>query len=447
MKDKKVLVVGLGRSGIAAMEALHDAGAAVYVQDSKEEKDIKAETLEYIKKNGITGFFGTVPEEDFDTVVLSPGVPPAVPFVQKLKENGAEIIGELELAYRLGHGTYIAITGTNGKTTTTTLVGEIFKDAYDHTYVVGNIGVAVISKSVEAEDDAWLVTECSSFQLETIDTFKPAVAAILNLTPDHLNRHGDMAGYGAAKARVFENMEEGYVIVNYDDKLCFSLCDGAKAKVVPFSRKEKLPFGAYLDGDTLLLNDGKEIIKICDRSELKIIGDHNVENVLSAAAISYFAGISMEVISECIRNFGGVEHRIEFVKNINGTNYYNDSKGTNTDATITAIRAIRENILLLAGGDAKKQDFAPLAECFDGAVKHVFLYGRDAGDIKKAMDDIGYSAYTECTDLPDAVSRAYEMASSGDSVLLSPACASWDAYPNFEIRGEHFKELVGKLEG
>ncbi len=447
MKDKKVLVIGLGRSGIAAMKALADAGADVSVQDSKAIGQMDQIVLEEMESCGAKGYFGEFPQETFDTVVLSPGVPPMSDFVEKYKDAGAEIIGELELAYRLGHGTYVAITGTNGKTTTTTLVGEIFKAAREHTYVVGNIGVAVISKSVEAEDDAWLITECSSFQLETIDTFRPAVAAMLNLTPDHLNRHGDMAGYGAAKARIFENMDEsGYVIVNHDDALCSSLCSGAKAKIVPFSRKEKLPFGAYLDGDVLVLHDGEQAMKICEKAELKIIGDHNVENVLAAAAIAYFAGIDMDTISGCIRNFGGVEHRIEYVSEIGGVRYYNDSKGTNTDATMIAVRAIRENILLLAGGDAKKQNFAPLAACLSGAVKHVFLYGRDAEDIRQAMDDAGYTTYTECADLEDAVRKAHEMAVKGDSILLSPACASWDAYPNFEVRGEHFKEIVKGLE-
>lgn len=447
-ENKKVLVVGLGKSGIAAMEALVKLGAQVNIQDSKTEDKIAENLLTYIEENKIGKYLGMIPEDmgAFDILVLSPGVPTDLPFINDAREKGVKIMGELELAYRVCPGTFVAITGTNGKTTTTTLAGEIFAAAYEHTYVVGNIGVAVVSKSLEAEDDSWLVTECSSFQLETIDEFKPVVSAILNLTPDHLNRHKTMENYGGAKARVFENQDEdGYLVINYDDKLCYSLSEGCKAQIVPFSRKEKLDYGAYLDGDMIVINDGN-IVPICRRDELKIIGKHNVENVLAAAALCYFAGISAEIIGDTIKAFGGVEHRIEYVDEIAGVKYYNDSKGTNTDATITAIRALEKNIILLAGGDAKKQDFAPLAAELEGAVKTLVLYGRDAGDIKKACDDIGFTAYVEASDLEEAVKAAVSEAEAGDSVLLSPACASWDAYPNFEARGDHFKKLVGDIK-
>lgn len=448
-KDRKALVVGLGKSGKAAMQALSKLGAKVWVQDSKPEEDMEPQLLAFMEDRGIKGFFGRNPEnpEDYDMLVLSPGVSPELDFIKKAEAAGAEVIGELEIAYRVGRGNYIAITGTNGKTTTTTLVGEIFKNAKKKTYVVGNIGVAVISKSLEAEEDSWLITETSSFQLETVKYFKPTVSAILNLTPDHLNRHKTMENYGKAKANVFKNQTAGdYLVINYDDKLCWKLAEGCKATVVPFSRREILDFGAYVSyGNIVIKNEKGEIINICKAEELKIIGDHNLENALAAAAVSYFAGIEPEVISKTLREFGGVAHRIEYCGEVDGIKFYNDSKGTNTDATITALKALKKNIILLAGGDAKKQDFATLAAELSGKVKHMMLYGRDAGDIKEAADAAGFSSYTMVKNLEEATNLAFEMAQPGDAVLLSPACASWDMYSNFEQRGDHFKILVERL--
>ena len=448
-KDKKALVVGLGRSGKAAMQALSKLGAKVWVQDSKPEEEIEPQLLAFMKDRDINGFFGKNPDNpgEYDLLVLSPGVSPELDFVKAAEAAGAEVIGELEIAYRVGRGNYIAITGTNGKTTTTTLVGEIFKNAKKKTYVVGNIGVAVISKSLEAEEDAWLITETSSFQLETVKYFKPAVSAILNLTPDHLNRHKTMENYGRAKANVFKNQTEGdYLVINYDDSFCREAAKTCRATVVPFSRREILNFGAYVSyGNIVIKNKKGEIINICKAEELNIIGDHNLENALAAAAISYFAGIAPETISKTLREFAGVEHRIEYCGEVDGIKFYNDSKGTNTDATITALKALKKNIILLAGGDAKKQDFAPLAAELPGKVKHMMLYGRDAGEIQKAADDAGFDSYTMVRNLEEAVNGAFEMAQPGDYVLLSPACASWDMYSSFEQRGQHFKMLVERL--
>ncbi len=448
-KNKKALVVGLGRSGKAAMQALSKLGAHVWVQDSKPADEMEPQLLAFMEGRNIKGFFGRDPEnpEEYDLLVLSPGVSPELEFVKKAEAAGAEIIGELEIAYRVGRGNYVAITGTNGKTTTTTLVGEIFKNAKKKTYVVGNIGVAVISKSLEAEEDSWLITETSSFQLETVKYFKPAVSAVLNLTPDHLNRHKTMENYSKAKANIFKNQTAGdYLIINYDDELCKEMAKECKACIVPFSRREILDFGAYVSyGNIVIKNEKGEIINICKAEELKIIGEHNLENALAAAAISYFAGIAPEYISETLREFDGVAHRIEYCGEVDGIKFYNDSKATNTDAAITAIRALRKNIILLAGGDAKKQDFAPLAAELSGKVKHMMLYGRDAGDIKTAADAAGYDAYTMVKNLEEAANLAFEMAQPGDIVLLSPACASWDMYSNFEQRGDHFKMLVERL--
>ena len=450
MQNKKVLIVGLGKSGIAAAQAMLRLSAEVSIQDSKKEENIDGQLLAFLRGKGVTCYFDRVPADmgQFDMLILSPGVSPELTFIREAKAAGVEIIGELEIAYRIGHGRYAAITGTNGKTTTTTLVGEIFKAAKRKTYVVGNIGVAVISASMDAEEDAWLVTETSSFQLETTRYFKPAVSAILNLTPDHLNRHHTMEAYGAAKAKIFANQrEDGYLVINYDDKACYALAKDCKANIVPFSRKEELPFGAFVkDGQIVIKTKNGDIIEICGADELLIIGSHNLENALAAAAICYFAGIEPKVIGDTIRAFGGVSHRLEYCGEVDGVKYYNDSKGTNVDAAVTAIRAIKENILLIAGGDAKGQDFTELVREFDGSVKQLILLGRDAHMIKEAAEKAGFTDFVSCKNMDECVRTAAKMAKPGDVVLLSPACASWDMYDNFEQRGDHFKECVSGLD-
>ena len=383
----------------------------------------------------------------YEMVVLSPGVTPELDFVQEAAAAGAEIIGELELAYRLGHGKYVAITGTNGKTTTTSLAGEIFQKAGRKTHVVGNIGVAVISASAEAGEEDWMVTECSSFQLETTRYFHPVVSAILNLTPDHLNRHHTMEAYGAAKAKIFANQTTAeHLVINYDDKTCWALAEGCPAKVVPFSGETELEYGAFLkDGVITIRDDEGAEIPICGTDEMKIIGKHNHMNALAAAAVCYFAGIDPEIIARGIREFGGVEHRIEYCGTIGGVRYYNDSKGTNTDAAETAIAALDKDIILIAGGDAKGQNFDQFVKSFPGHVKHVIFLGRGAHFIAESCDRIGYRDYTFCSDMEECVNKAAESAAPGDAVLLSPACASWDMYSDYEQRGRHFKDCVRRI--
>ena len=288
--------------------------------------------------------------------------------------------------------------------------------------MVGNIGTAVISASVDAEEDSWLVTETSSFQLETTKYFKPAVSAILNLTPDHLNRHHTMKEYGRAKARIFANQrEDGYLIINYDDKTCYRLAADCRAKVIPFSRQEELQLGAFIkDGRIVIKEEEGNIIDICAADQLKIIGAHNLENALAAAAIAYFSGIDPKTIGSSITAFGGVEHRLEFCGEIEGVKYYNDSKGTNVDAAVTALKAVEKNILLIAGGDAKGQEFDEFVSAFGGRVKKLILLGRDAHFIQEAADRQGFTDYVYCRDMDECVKRAYEMAVPGDTVLLSP---------------------------
>lgn len=449
LKDKKVLVVGMGKSGIAAVQALIKLEAKVYVQDSKAAEDIDSQLIAFLKGKIEKMYFAEVPspEETFDIIVLSPGVSPETDFVEQAKKKGAEIIGELEIAYRVGHGNYVAITGTNGKTTTTTLVGEIFQKSGRKTYVVGNIGVAVISKAISAEPDSWLITETSSFQLETIKEFKPKISAILNITPDHMDRHHTMRNYGDAKARVFENQDENdFFVVNYDDKALFEYAKDCKAKVIPFSRKEELPLGAFVEGENIVVrNQSGETVVICDKSRLQIPGAHNLENALAAVAITYFAGIDPEVIADTLVKFLGVEHRMEFCGEIDGIRFINDSKGTNPDASIKALEAINGNIVLIAGGYDKNSTYEKFIEAFNGKVKTLVLLGKTAPKIKETAEKMGFTSIIMAKDMEECVREAFKASASGDTVLLSPACASWDMYSCFEQRGEHFKNCVERL--
>ncbi len=450
VKNKNVLIVGLGRSGIAAIQSMLRLGARVFVQDSKKQSNIDANLISYLNEKNVKCYFNRIPSDlsAFDMLILSPGVSPELSFIQEAKEKGVEIIGELEIAYRIGSGNYVAITGTNGKTTTTTLVGEIFKAAKRKTYVVGNIGTAVISASIDAPEDGWMITETSSFQLETTRYFKPAVSAILNITPDHLNRHHTMEDYKAAKAKIFENQrDDGYLVINFDDRECFEMAKSCKAEVVPFSRKEQLNAGVFVKDNFIVIREKSgKTVEICGVNELKMIGLHNLENALAATGICYYAGIEPQVIASVLCRFTGVEHRIEFCGEVDGVKYYNDSKGTNIDATVTALRAIEKNIILIAGGDAKGQNFDELIEAFNGSVKKMVLLGRDAYMIQEAADKCGFKDYVFCKDMDDCVRKAYDIAKPGDNVLLSPACASWDMYDNYEQRGEHFKNCVSRLE-
>lgn len=450
IKDKKVLVVGLGKSGIAAVQALQKLGAKVYVQDMKKREELDGQLLGLLESRDVECYLGAVPDEkeNFEMLILSPGVRPDMGFIKKAKKNGAEIIGELEIAYRTGKGKYVAITGTNGKTTTTALTGEIFKNAGRKTSVVGNIGVAVISKAINATDDTWLVTEVSSFQLETIRDFKPEISAILNLTPDHLDRHGDINKYGTAKARIFENQQEdGYVVINHDDKECRKLVSGAKAKIIPFSRMEKLDMGAFVDAGKMVIVDeeGKKTV-FCGTEELYIPGDHNVENALAAMTVAYFAGIEPEVITKTLKEFKGVEHRIEFVGEVDGIRFVNDSKGTNPHASIKAIEAMKGDVILIAGGYDKGSSYEELIGSFGDKVKFAVLMGKTAVKIKDAAEKMDFTNTIIVKDMEACVREGFRLARPGDTVLLSPACASWDMYTDFEQRGEHFKDCVKRLE-
>ena len=439
----KVLIVGLGRSGRAAAELLHGMGAGVELYDAKSSEGgiALAEELQ------VPVSFGERPERvtGMDMVVMSPGVPVEQSFVKEAAADGAEIIGELELAYRYGHGNYVAITGTNGKTTTTTLVGEIFREAGRDACLAGNIGIPVASQAAEAGEDTWLITECSSFQLETIRDFRPKVSAILNVTPDHLDRHGTMENYAAAKARVYMNQTpDDYFVYNIEDDIVRNLAEQCPARRVPFSRVRELDQGAYvLDGD-IVIRDQEGIHRVCGASELRIPGPHNLENALAAAAMSYFAGISPEDIARTLRSFRGVAHRIEDCGTVNGVRYINDSKGTNPDAAIKAVLSF-EDIILIAGGYDKGASYDEFIGAFEGRVKTLILMGVTAPKIRAAAEKAGFTDIIDVTDMKEAVEKAAEIAVAGDTVLLSPACASWGMYPNFEVRGDDFRDCVHAL--
>lgn len=452
MSYKKVLVAGMGKSGMASVIKSLELGSEVLAYDKKSIEAMASETISILEEKKVHCFFGRDPKaeelEKLDAIIISPGVFPEPDFIENARSKGVEVIGELEFAYRLGTGKFIAITGTNGKTTTTTLVGEIVKKAGRDTVVAGNIGIPVVEKATRGTEHTVFVTEVSSFQLETIKTFKPQVSAILNITPDHLDRHGTVENYAQVKARIFENQSsEEYLIVNKDDLQAWKISNKAMATRVPFSIKEELDFGCFVKDGKIKIADGKGTKDVIKISELQIPGEHNLENALAACAVCYFFGIDVEDIRKGLTDFKGVEHRIEIFADKNGVKYVNDSKGTNTDATIKAIKAMEKNIILIAGGYDKGADFHELIKEFKGKVKAMIVLGETKKQLMEAARDEGFTTFSEAADMEEAVRIAGDSAMSGDVVLLSPACASWDMYSNFEMRGNHFKKCVRELIG
>lgn len=446
LRGKKVIVAGMGKSGVAVMDALLQLKSEIYPYDSKEESQISKDIVDLAAQHHLTTFFGREPEDlsYFDLLVLSPGIPLNIPLVKRAMEAEIEVIGELELAYRLSSGIFIGITGTNGKTTTTALVGEMFNNAEKASYVVGNIGVAAISKALEATKETYMITEVSSFQLETISQFKPAVSAVLNITQDHLNRHKTMENYAKAKAKIYQNQNKNdYFIVNYDNKNALELQKECPATVVPFSRKKTLDFGCFVKNNHIVIRDeAGNTVNICPVDEVALPGPHNLENALAATTIAFFTGVSQQVIEKTLKSFIGVEHRIEYVDTINGIRFINDSKATNPDSAIKAVEAMETDTILIAGGMDKGSEFAELINTFNGKIKAMVVLGETANKIKKTAEENGFNDTIIKENLEESVLQAFEIAETGDTILLSPACASWDMYPNYEIRGQHFKDCV-----
>lgn len=442
---KKALVCGMARSGIAAAKLLNRLGAGVTLQDMKKREEISADVLA-LEGEGIVLYTGANPDEIAcaqDLIVLSPGIPCDLPFIAAAENAGIEVISEVELAYRLTPCPITAITGTNGKTTTTTLTGEIMKTAYSGTAVVGNIGVPYSEEVERLTEKDWVVAEISSFQMEKAKEFHPHISAVLNITPDHLNRHKTMDVYIAMKERVFaKQTAEDFCILNHGDAACRKMADKTAAKVFFFDSSETLAEGIYLDGDAIEVRWGAINETLIHVDELQILGVHNYENVMAAAAMGICAGIALDTIRAVLKGFAGVAHRIEYVATVDGVDYYNDSKGTNVDASIRAVLAMKKPIVLIGGGYDKGSSFDEWTKLFPGRVKHLVLIGVTAPKVRASAEKFGFTAISDCETFEEAVDLCREKAEDGDCVLLSPACASWGMFDNYEQRGDMFKEQV-----
>lgn len=446
--QKKILVAGGGISGVGAAGMLLRTGEPVILYDGNEKLD----------RTALAASFGeTVPEivlgELTDEVigqvracVISPGIPLRAPFVQKLKAAGIPIWSEIEAAYRHGKGRLAAVTGTNGKTTTTALTGEILKAYYPSVFVVGNIGTAYTEKALEMTEESVTAAEVSSFQLETIDTFHPNVSVILNITPDHLDRHGSMEEYIRVKELVTKNQGIGDTcVLNYEDEILREFGKTLNGvRVLYFSSRQRVPGSVYLEKDEIVSELSGVRETVARTGELRILGVHNYENAMAAVLASDALGVPMDVIRRALKEFQAVEHRIEFVVEKDGVAYYNDSKGTNPDAAIQGIRAMVRPTVLIGGGYDKGAVYGDWIRAFDGKVKKLILLGQTAEKIAAEAESLGFTDFCFAQSMEDAVKKAKETAVPGDAVLLSPACASWGMFKNYEERGRIFKELVKK---
>ena len=449
IRENRFLVYGMGVSGRGSAELLKRLGAQMTLYDANEQLDMNA-IIEELSLPGdtetISGSLSDQVIENTDVIVVSPGVRMDNPDIVRAKAAGVSVIGEVELAYIASEGRLAAITGTNGKTTTTTLVGEIMKAAFPEVFVVGNIGTSFAAAAAETSELSVTVAEISSFQLETIETFHPEVSAVLNITPDHLDRHGSLENYAQCKMRIAENQDPDDVcVINYDDEYLRELSKDITPHVVYFSRLQRLDEGVFLDGDDIILKTADWQAKVMSRSEINLMGDHNVENVMAAAAVAFSMGAEIRTIAEVIREFQAVEHRIEYVCTKNGVKYYNDSKGTNTDASAKAIESMIAPTILIAGGYDKGADFTDWIRGFGGKVKMMVLIGATAGKIMETAVSCGFTDLVVAGTLESAVDLCAQAAEPGDAVLLSPACASWDQFKNYEVRGRLFKEYVRAL--
>ncbi len=450
LRGKKVLVVGSGISGIGAVKVLQHVGVEPVLYDANDKLDREEIRAKLPRDMQIQIVLGELPEEvsaQVCLVVLSPGVPTDTAFVEAFRARGIAIWGEIELAYRIGRGRVIGITGTNGKTTTTTLVGEIMSAYCNDVDVVGNIGNPYTLTALDATEETVTVAEISSFQLETVERFRPDVSAILNITPDHLNRHHTMENYAAAKEGIAMNQtREQTCVLNYDNAYTKDFGSRCPARVVWFSSAAKPEEGCYLDGDDICLIKNGEVTRLLDIHEMNLVGMCNVENVMAAIAITQEMGVPMETILSVVRQFRAVEHRIEYVATKRGVDYYNDSKGTNPDAAIQGIRAMSKPTVLIGGGYDKQSEYDEWIEAFDGRVKCLVLIGQTRDKIADCARRHGVENIILADTFEEAFGICVSQAESGEAVLLSPACASWGMFPNYEVRGQIFKELVNRLE-
>ncbi len=446
---KRYLVAGSGISGIGAVKLLSRNASDITLYDGNKaltEEEIRSK-LDGNKEVKIV--IGELPQEVIDRtdiMIVSPGIPIDSEIVTRVRNCGVEIWGEIELAYRYSKGRVIGITGTNGKTTTTALTGEIMKNYFESVFIVGNIGTAYTSVASDTGLDTVTVAEISSFQLESVQKFKPVVSAVLNITPDHLNRHYTMENYTAVKMSITKNQDKNQVcVLNYEDAILRKEAEKLKNRVLFFSSRTSLPEGICLNGNNIVYRERGSEVFICSIHEMKLVGIHNIENVMAATAIALIMKVPAEIIRKTIRNFNAVEHRIEYVTEKQGVIYYNDSKGTNTDASIKAIEAMTKPTILIAGGYDKGSEYDEWLEAFEGKIKHLVLLGATKEKIAKTAEIHGYKDYTCVDSLEEAVAVSAKQAREGDAVLLSPACASWDMFKSYEERGRLFKEYVNNL--
>lgn len=448
LKNKRVMVAGTGISGIGAAGLLTAAGIETVLYDGNE--SLQPEEIKARVGRPVEVILGELTEEDikgFDLMVLSPGISVNAPFVQKFTANNIPVWSEIELAYYFSKGEIAAITGTNGKTTTTALVGEIVACQCESSFVVGNIGIPYTNVALDTKEESMIVAEISSFQLETIDQFCPKVSAVLNITPDHLDRHGTVECYADTKLKIVMNQtKDQYCVLNYDDPTTRAMAERIDATPVFFSRLEVLESGVYLDGDQFVVSWNGEKQVICTMDDINLLGGHNHENILAAIGVSYFMGIAPANILEGVRKFKGVAHRIEFVAEVNGVAYYNDSKGTNPDAAIKGIQAMNRPTYLIGGGYDKKSTYDEWIDAFDGKVKALILIGQTAEKIADTARKHGFDAIVMAETLEEAIQYGADHAVEGEAVLLSPACASWGMFKNYEVRGDMFREYVLQLK-
>ena len=448
---KRVLIVGMARSGIAAAQLLVKHGAHVVLNDSKTREQLgdAIMPLEALPVEWKLGCPALDAMDGIDVLVISPGIPDTAPFVVEAKKRGVAVVGELELAYTLSPGKMVAVTGTNGKTTTVSLTGEIFRNAGHTTHVVGNIGYPYSAAGLESKPEDRIVCEVSSFQLETVDTFHPTVAALLNITEDHLNRHGTMEVYTQMKMRLFENQSADDVAVfNADDPALALLVEQVGSRVMLFSRKQEVEQGAFVRGGNVVIRWMGREETVCPAEEIYIPGPHNLENALAATCITYASGVSAGVIAQTLRTFRGVEHRIEFVRELDGVRYINDSKGTNVDSTIKAVQTMTRPTAIILGGYDKHCDFTPMVREMLAApmIREAVLIGATADQIEQTLLREGWTNIHRAATLEEAVVVSRSLSAEGWNVLLSPACASFDMFADYEARGRIFKEIVAALK-
>ena len=450
LAGKYVLVAGCGVSGIAAAQLLYRIGAKPVLFDTN--SDLKKEDVlsRFTEKCEVEFAIGKVEEETLNRlslVVLSPGIPVDANFVDTFREKNLPIWGEIELAYRFAKGGLVAITGTNGKTTTTALVGEIMSDYYNSVFVVGNIGNAYTKEALKTQENSVTVAEISSFQLETVVDFHPHVSAILNITPDHLNRHHTMEEYVRVKESIADKQtKEDFCVLNYEDSYTGDFGSRCNASVIWFSSKQKVDNGYYLNGDVIYKSAGDEVSEVVRMSETNLLGDHNAENIMAAIAMCEAYGVPMDSIVASVKKFKAVEHRIEYVATKRGVDYYNDSKGTNPDAAIKGIKAMNKPTVLIGGGYDKDSTYDEWIDSFEGKVKLLVLIGQTREKIAECAKAHGFTDIVMADTFEEAMDICIKESAPGEAVLLSPACASWGMFPNYEVRGQIFKEIVHAIE-